>query len=505
MLCYCVQAIIPNLSHQHSKVRLAALSGLRALVLSGLPAGLLDSQVAPAVKPLTFDHTASVREAYYAALASWLGCGSQQQAQAVDADSAATTAAAAAHARCRAHARCTTYAPVLLPLLLVGVSDPQQSIAAATLGAIEQAGEAWQLQPAAAGAAGSSEAVPMETDSQLDPAASTSTAAPSAETLQVSPKAVAAAQLPYPYQGLPSLPCRQMVAALLPQMLPLVLSGLREWTVSLRSAAARLLHTSLVLSGPAVTPYLAHMLPGLVNAMSDDDTDIVTWLASSCRLLGAFVLSSSWLPLMVDAVSDTKSGPASKANALVVLSCLTHAAAAAQQPSDPQLLQVLVKALASEEVLGCDHAGVQAQLLIVVENLLTWMPPASVTEIRQQLYMILLQLHGAATAAVGSTPSAAAAPGAGQPAASASSSRIDRAAAVMQRLAGVTGLQGGVSQLAQTHAQQLLPQLTADVSTWGSGSQHLLTFTSLMQTAGPECLSVLLPQVAQVCCCGFLC
>jgi hypothetical protein len=230
--------------------------------------------------------------------------------------------------------------------------------------------------------------------------------------------------------------------------------------------------------------------------MSDDDADVVTLLASSCRLLGAFVPSSAWLPLMVDAVSDSKSGPASKANALVVLSCLTHAAAAAQQPSEPQLLQVLVKALASDEVLECDHAGVQAQLLIVVDNLLTWMPPAAIAEVRQQLYLILLQLHGAATAAT-SSPTA---PAAGQPAtASSSSNQVSRASAVMQRLAETTGLPGGSSQLAQAHAQQLLPLLTADVSKWGSASQHLLTFTSLMQTAGADCLSHLLPQVAQVC------
>jgi dynein assembly factor 5 len=510
-----MQAIVPNLSHQHSKVRLAALSGLRELVLSGLPAGLLDSQVAPAVKPLTFDHTASVREAHYAALAAWLGCSqqqqqNQQQQQAGDGHAEAAAAAGAAHARCR------TYAPVLLPLLLLGVTDPQGSIAAATLRAVEQAGDIWQAQPAtaaAAVAAGSSEAVPMETDTSADPAAAAA-AVPSAESLAVSPAAVAAAQLLLPYQGLPSLPSRQMVAALLPQLLPLVASGLREWTVSLRSAAARLLHTSLVLAGPAVTPFLPQLLPGLINALSDDDADTVTLLAVGCRLLGAFVPSPSWLPLLVDAVSDSRSGPGSKANTLVVLSCLTHAAAAAQQPAEPQLLQVLVKALASEEVLGVDHAGVQAQLLIVVENLMSWMPPAAVTEVRQQLYLILLQLHGAATAAAAagagaaadgsSTPAAAGPPAAasGSNSSSNSSSQAGRAVAVMQRLAETTGLAGGASQLAQAHAQQLLPQLTADVGKWGSGSQHLLTFTSLMQTAGPECLSGLLPQVAQV---GELC
>jgi hypothetical protein len=68
----------------------------------------------------------------------------------------------------------------------------------------------------------------------------------------------------------------------------------------------------------------------------------------------------------------------------------------------------------------------------------------------------------------------------------------------MQRLADATGLIGGIDQLAEAHAQQLLPLLTADVAKWGSGSHSLLTFTSLMQTAGAGTLSTLLPQIAQV-------
>eukprot|EP00775_Hariotina_reticulata_P004966 gene4966-5207_t len=38
-----LQAVVPNLSHQHSKVRLAVIAGLRDLVLSGLPAGMVQT------------------------------------------------------------------------------------------------------------------------------------------------------------------------------------------------------------------------------------------------------------------------------------------------------------------------------------------------------------------------------------------------------------------------------------------------------------------------------
>lgn len=241
MLSAPLQALLPNMAHQHSKVRLALLSGLRALVLSGLPAGLVQSQLAPAIKPLTFDRAGAVREAYYAAVASWLGSQHGQQKQDANADTAPSGAAAAG----AAHARCRTYAPVLLPLLLLGISDSQDSIAAATLAAVEEIGAAWQQQeqgpsmPAACGQLDS--ATPMETDEQQATPAQgpPAAAACSSADLAVSAAAVATAQLPPPFHGLPSMGCRRMVANLLPQLLPGILSGLKEWTASLRSAAAR--------------------------------------------------------------------------------------------------------------------------------------------------------------------------------------------------------------------------------------------------------------------------
>ncbi|WIA31178.1 hypothetical protein OEZ86_001183 [Tetradesmus obliquus] len=89
-----------------------------------------------------------------------------------------------------------------------------------------------------------------------------------------------------------------------------ILAGLKEWTSSLRSAAARSLHTCLVLAGPAATPHLQQLLAALIAAMTEEDAEIVVTLASCCRAIGAFVPCNAWLPLLVDAVSDPKAeGP----------------------------------------------------------------------------------------------------------------------------------------------------------------------------------------------------
>lgn len=227
--------------------------------------------------------------------------------------------------------------------------------------------------------------------------------------------------------------------------------------------------------------------------MTEEEPEIVTTLASCCRAVGAFVPCNAWLPLLVDALSDPKAGDISRANTLVVTSCLVAAAAAAQQQPDPQLLQLLAAALAAEDVRCSEHVGVQLQLLSVVTNLLLWMPDNACKACAQQLYLILLQLHGTFSAQQEAE---------GPPAAAAAvddSSSVSRAAAALQQLAQRCGL-AGAGQLAEAHAQQMLAELTAEADSWSAGSPNLRGFMSLMRTAEGPCLAALLPQIAQVRC-----
>jgi hypothetical protein len=231
--------------------------------------------------------------------------------------------------------------------------------------------------------------------------------------------------------------------------------------------------------------------------MTEEDAEIVAVLASCCRVIGAFVPCSAWLPLLVDTLSDPKAGDISRANALVVTSCLVHAAAAAQQQPEFQLLQLLVAALAAEDTRCSEHVGVQLQLLSVVSNLLAWMPEDACTACAQQLYLILLQLHGTFAAQQEAEGPAAEAD---------DSSGAGRAAAALQQLAQRCGL-FGAGQLAEAHAQQMLSQLAADAGSWTAGSANLRGFMSLLRTAEGRCLAALLPQVAQVSACpsGIIC
>jgi hypothetical protein len=204
------------------------------------------------MKPLTVDRAPAVREASFRAVSHWLGYVPPGSSVASAAGGGEGSAAAASAAR----ARCRTHAPELLPLLLLGLSDPQASTAELALDLLEGVGGVW----GAGGPAAASAAAPDSMD--VDAAATTTTstpggvaqpppppadvtmaeasdATPSAPPAAPSAAATAAAQLPPPYRGLPSAAARAMAAPLLPQLLPPILQELGEWTVSMRAHAAR--------------------------------------------------------------------------------------------------------------------------------------------------------------------------------------------------------------------------------------------------------------------------
>ncbi len=254
-----MQALLPNLGHQHSRVRLAIAQAVGAVVQAGIPAGLMQTLVAPGVRPLVFDRSAQVRETFMTQLAAWMGyCSTGHGEAAVSADTAAPQqqqqqleGAAAAH----------THAPALLPLLLLGVSDPQPDIAAQALALAEGVGQLYAAAaPPSTAPASCYEAdqlmrggaSAMDVDTQIASPASSAAGQCSSSNqggswagmtdgqfASPSPAAVAAAQLGHPFRGPPQRSCLMMVQQLLPELLPPVLSDLKEWTVSQRCAAAR--------------------------------------------------------------------------------------------------------------------------------------------------------------------------------------------------------------------------------------------------------------------------
>lgn len=120
-----VLALAVNLGHQHSRVRLASLQALDALVQHGTPLALLQEHVLPAVLPLAHDHAPAIRATLFSAAAQWAGS-----------DVAAEDAADEG----RALNQCRAALPSLLPLLLLGLTDEVEAIRSRTYAQLENIG-----------------------------------------------------------------------------------------------------------------------------------------------------------------------------------------------------------------------------------------------------------------------------------------------------------------------------------------------------------------------------
>ncbi|GBG80246.1 hypothetical protein CBR_g30611 [Chara braunii] len=181
-----LKALLPSTRHQHSRVRLASLQAIDAVVRCGLPAGMVDETLAPGVRHLALDKAANVRECLFVSVARWLGfdaeqsqtdeCSAQlagpvleagrpttntenpeeEEEQTMDAeydyedDTWGTRAKSTSPAvdmtatdSLQADVAPTAYIPHLSPLLLLGITDEDPEIRVTTLALLQGVGDVY--------------------------------------------------------------------------------------------------------------------------------------------------------------------------------------------------------------------------------------------------------------------------------------------------------------------------------------------------------------------------
>lgn len=520
-------ALLSSLLHQHSKVRLAILAAMDALVSSGISRDLLQKTLVPGVKPLAHDHAPAVRLALFSAAAHWLGHGFGVPLPALSAAPAPESPSDVALGSQPQLRTLDTHAvvPDILPLLLIGVTDLQAAIGEQVLAMLEGVGEVYTAVSAAGSMAidvdpsfGPDASLPAGQEPAGIEAGSTGRAAYGAgantsEAAQSSHMDVeessldggagstagsssvvgranggssqamrmdsgrAAEYLWPPFRCRPPEGARCMVQQLLPQLLPPVVLELKEWTAVLRSSAARLLHTVLVLAESTSAVHLPTLLPALTAAVSDTDADVAKRVVACVHALGAHTRPEHWLPLAADGLAAARLSAGQRASALVSLSALLHAASLARRPATAELATQLAVTLSAPDVTAAavEHPAVQAQLLSAVRSAVAWLgPEAAEPTVSASLYRVLLQLHGHEQDAA----------------------RQAVVASVLAELAAAARL-AGPAELARRHGPAILQDVCANVEEWTAASPNHLTLRALLRTCEEGALRELFPPAAK--------
>ncbi|KAH9305027.1 hypothetical protein KI387_009431, partial [Taxus chinensis] len=311
-----LRAILPNIGHTHSKVRIATLEAINSVVLCGLPAGMVADLLVPAIKVLALDRTIVVREQFFVYVAGWLG-------YAIDINDTENQKSF------RGGLDPRTYAPQLLPLLLLGVSDESADVAEKALHLVEGVGEVYMKFECHAETEiakmvdKESPRRPVESCTRYTDVIDRSNQREEEAGNHPQQDSIGL-ELPLPYKGRPSKGCRMMVQAYIGKLIYPVQKDLKQWTSNVRLGAARLLHALLILAEEKVADYLDTLVPCLCSAVDDDDIAVAQNVVKALHVLGYYVLPDYWLPLVLDQVTPSRMSQAQVATGLVVFAALLY-------------------------------------------------------------------------------------------------------------------------------------------------------------------------------------
>ncbi|CAM6096313.1 unnamed protein product [Calypogeia fissa] len=444
-----LKALLPNLNHSHFRVRMGVLQAVDALVLSGLPPGVVSEQLAPGVKALAFDRSTGLRALFFTCVARWLGWEEK--------DAKGNYKSVLQDRDPRVHI------PHLLPLLLLGVTDESTEVSANSLSLVERVGFVYErymhiLQPSV-----DKTMVDAVEDMTLGVSKSNQDdiMKNSIEDKDVNGDGgdlYAEFNLPAPFKGRPSIGCRKMVQAFLSKLLKPTMKDLLGWTIVVRLGAARLAHTLLILAEEQAVDYLDILIPAVICAVGDDEVAVAQQIMLAVHVLGFHTKAEYWLPLALNIVTTHGTADAQRANGLVVMAGLLYGTP--KRRIHANLVLQLNDGLAEEIVRCSDHPAVRRQLLLVMSNLLG-VAEELCDSSSLQMFLILIQLQSAD----------------GDP------ELQEGASQVADALAKVLGLTSE-NNLYERHIDALIPLVTAGHEDWSGSSPVKALFHTFTKNSG---------------------
>ncbi|XP_049644535.1 dynein axonemal assembly factor 5 [Suncus etruscus] len=255
-----VQPLLQTISHQHWKVRAAAIEATGVVIRYGNAKSLDD--VIPHFAQRLFDDVPQVRQAVTSVVGDLL-----------------------LHLRDR-----YSFFHKLIPLLLSSLSDPVPTVMCEAANLWRQVGLQWQQE--------------NENDlkDKLDFPSAPPAHHPSLDTR-------------------PNLGCRELVIRNLSKILPAVCHDLGDWVVSTRVKSAQLLTQLLLHAEDHATQHLGSLLRTLQSACTDEDPAVVSSSMRCAELLGTFVSPEVILKLLLPLLRKSPSAAGLMVLAAVVRGC----------------------------------------------------------------------------------------------------------------------------------------------------------------------------------------
>ncbi|KAF7698269.1 dynein axonemal assembly factor 5-like [Silurus meridionalis] len=241
-----VKPLMQNISHQHSRVRVAVIEATGAVVLYGTVKAMDD--VLSHIAQRLFDNSPQVRKAVTVVAGDWL---------------------------LKLHDR-YSYFSKLIPLLLSSLSDDLPEIKALAWDLWRQVGTQWEKE--------NEDDLKDKLDFDLFP------------------------PLQYPSEvDRPGLGCRELVVRNLSKLMPALSREVSDWLVQTRVKTVQLLQVLLLHAEDHCTQHLQQLLAILYHACTDSEPDVRTNGLESARLLGMFVNPEVFIKLLLAHVKDSSS------------------------------------------------------------------------------------------------------------------------------------------------------------------------------------------------------
>ncbi|XP_035389658.1 dynein assembly factor 5, axonemal [Electrophorus electricus] len=302
-----VKPLMQTISHQHTRVRVAATEATGAVIQHGTGRNVDD--VLSHLAQRLFDDSPQVRKAVTLVVGDWL-----------------------LHLRDR-----YSYFHKLIPLLLSSLSDDVPEIKALAWELWRQVGTQWEKE--------------NEDDlkDKMDFALST--------------------PFLYPPGGeRPGLGCRELVVRNLSRLLPAIRHDVGDWLAPTRVKTARLLTVLLLHAEDHSTQHLQPLLATLYQACADPEPHVRAHCLESARLLGVFVSPEVFLKLLLAHVENPSCSSSSWTPLAVLAAVLRGSSREALRPhllqagdtlALPDVCQESQQAVYVEQLLACVEAIVQ--------------------------------------------------------------------------------------------------------------------------------------------------